>query len=73
MRSNQQSDVNDHSALITGLILAIGYVMLGAGFIKYKRLEREVRRQEDGIYEEFLKEMEYVGEGKDKHYVEKNK
>ncbi len=73
MRSNQKSDDNDHSALITGLILAIGYVMLGVGFIKYKRLEREVRRQEDGVYEEFLKEMEYVGEGKDKHYIQKNK
>ena len=55
------------------LILGAGYAMLLAGFILYIKLKREVGDQEKKVYEEFLEEMEHVGEGKDKHYIAKVK
>jgi hypothetical protein len=59
--------------LIMSLILGAGYAMLLAGFLLYLKLKSEVVDQEKKVYEEFLQEMEHVGEGKDKHYIAKIK
>jgi hypothetical protein len=59
--------------LIMSLILGAGYAMLMAGFLLYLKLKKEVTDQEKSVYEEFLQEMEHVGEGKDKHFISKIK